>query len=51
MYELAWLEFDRSGRTVTKTKAFKTEAERTKYVEKLYKNESFHGIYGTRDPE
>lgn len=51
MYEIAWHEFDRYDRLVTKTKAFKTEEGRIRFIEKLMYKGSFYGIYGTRDPE
>ena len=49
-YEVAWQEFDRNDRIVTKRKAFKTEEGRAKFIERISYKASFHGIYGTRDP-
>ena len=49
-YEVAWQEFDRNDRLVTKTKTFKTEEDRAKFIERVSYKSSFHCIYGTRDP-
>ena len=50
-YEVAWQEFDRNDRLVTKRKAFKTEEGRAKFLERISDKASFCCIYGTRDPE
>ena len=49
-YEVAWQEFDRNDRLVTKTRTFKTEEGRAKFIERISYKASFHCIYGTRDP-
>ena len=49
-YEVAWQEFDRNDRIVTKRKAFKTEKGRATFIERISYKASFHCIYGTRDP-
>ena len=49
-YEVAWQEFDRNDRIVTKRKAFKTEEGRAKFIERISYKASFYCIYGTRDP-
>ena len=49
-YEVAWQEFDRNDRLVTKTKSFKTEEGRAKFIERISYKASFYCIYGTRDP-
>jgi hypothetical protein len=49
-YEIAWQEFDRNDRIVTKRKAFKTEEGRAKFIERISYKASFYCIYGTRDP-
>ena len=49
-YEVAWQEFDRNDRIVTKRKAFKTEEGRAKFIERISYKASFHCIYATRDP-
>ena len=48
-YEVAWQEFDRNDRLVTKTKTFKTEEGRAKFIERVSYKASFYCIYGTRD--
>ena len=49
-YEVAWQEFDRNDRIVTKRKAFKPEEGRAKFIERISYKASFYCIYGTRDP-
>ena len=49
-YEVAWQEFDRNDRIVTKRKAFKTEEGRAKFIERISYKASFYCIYVTRDP-
>ena len=49
-YEVAWQEFDRNDRIVTKRKAFKTEEGRAKFIEQISYKALFYCIYGTRDP-
>ena len=48
--EVAWQEFDRNARIVTKRKAFKTEEARAKFIERISYKASFHCIYATRAP-
>ena len=48
-YEVAWQEFDRNDRIVTKRKAFKTEGGRAMFIERISYKASFFCIYGTRD--
>ena len=50
VYEVAWQEFDRNDRLVTKTRTFKTEEGRAKFIERISYKASFHCIYATRDP-
>jgi len=49
-YEVAWQEFDRNDRIVTKRKAFKSEEGRTKFIEHISYHPAFYCIYATRDP-
>ena len=49
-YEVAWQQFDRNDRLVTKTKAFKTEEGRAKFIERISYHPAFYCIYGTREP-
>ena len=51
MYEIAWQEFDRNDRLVTKRKAFKTEEGRAKFIERISYKASFYFILATRDPD
>jgi len=51
MYEIAWQEFDRNDRIVTKRKAFKTEEGRAKFIERISYKASFYCILATRDPD
>lgn len=48
MYEVAWQEFNKSDRLVTKRKSFKTEAARDRFIAKLYDKDNFYAIVGTR---
>ena len=48
MFEVAWQEFNKSDRIVTKRKAFKTEAARDSFVEKLYEKDNFYSLIGIR---
>lgn len=47
-YEVCWQEFNASGRLVTKRKSFKTERAFNKFVEKLFKKDSFYKIFAYR---
>ena len=49
MYEIAWQEFDRNDRIVTKRKEFKTEQGRAKFIERISCKASFYCILATRD--
>ena len=49
-YEVAWQEFDRNDRIVTKRKDFKTEEGRAKFIERISYHSAFYCIYATRDP-
>mgnify|MGYP000844620742 FL=1 len=51
MYEIAWQEFDRNDRLVTKRKEFKTEQGRAKFIERISCKASFYCILATRDPD
>lgn len=48
MYEVAWQEFNKSDRLVTKRRSFKTEAARDRFIEKLYNKDNFYAVVGTR---
>ena len=48
-YEVAWQAFDKDDRIVTKTKTFKTEKGRAKFIERISYHPSFYCIYGIRD--
>lgn len=48
MYEVAWQEFNKSDRLVTKRKTFATETAMQKFIEKLYNKDNFHRIIATR---
>lgn len=41
MFEIAWKEVTKSDRIVVKRKAFKTEAAREKFIEKLFNKDNF----------
>ena len=48
MKELAWQEFDKNGKLVTKRKSFNTAEAMEKYIEKLFEKENFCTILATR---
>lgn len=48
MFEVAWQEFNKADRLVTKRKAFKTEAAREKFINKLVEKDNFHMILAYR---
>lgn len=48
MYEVAWQEFNKNDRLVTKRKSFKTEAARDKFIEKICEKDNFYMILATR---
>lgn len=48
MFEVAWQEFNKSGRLVTKRKSFKTAEAMEKFIEKLFEKDNFYNILATR---
>ena len=48
MYEVCWQEIARSGKIVTKRKAFKNERKFNRFIEKLFENPSFLKILAFR---
>ena len=48
MKEIAWQEFNKSGRLATKHKSFNTEKAMEKYMEKLFEKDNFYTILATR---
>lgn len=48
MFEVAWQEFNKADRLVTKRKAFKTEEAREKFINKLVEKDNFHTILAYR---
>jgi len=40
-YDVAWVEFDRKDRAVTKTKSFETEKARDKFCDKVQNKDNF----------
>lgn len=48
MFEIAWMEFDKAGRLVTKRKTFKTAAAQERFVHKLYEKDGFYQILAVR---
>lgn len=48
MYEVAWQEFNKSGRLTTKRKTFKTETAMNRFIEKVAEKDSFYQILATR---
>lgn len=48
MKEIAWQEFNKSDRIVTKRKSFKTEEAMEKFIEKLTEKDNFYTILATR---
>lgn len=49
MAELAWMEFNRSGHIISKRKEFKSNEAMERYIEKLFKKDSFYKIIGYRN--
>lgn len=49
MFEIAWKEIDRKMMSVTKRKAFKTEAAMNRFIEKLFEKDNFQMILGYRE--
>ena len=48
MFEVAWQEFNKSGRLVVKRKCFKDERAMERFVQKLFQKDSFYQILATR---
>ena len=48
-FEVAWSEFAKSGKIVTKRKSFKTEAARENFLNKLFEKDNFCELYGLRE--
>lgn len=48
MKEIAWQEFNKSDKLVTKCKSFKTDEALEKFIEKLTKKDNFYAILATR---
>lgn len=48
MREIAWQEFNKSGRLVTKRKSFKTTEAMEKFIEKVSEKDNFYTILATR---
>lgn len=48
MKEVAWQEFNKNDRLVTKRKSFKTAEAMEKFIEKLFEKDNFHTILATR---
>lgn len=48
MREIAWQEFNKSGRLVTKRKSFKTTETMEKFIEKVSGKDNFYTILATR---
>lgn len=48
MREIAWQEFSKSGRLVTKRKSFKTPEAAERFVERLFGKDNFYTILATR---
>lgn len=48
MYEVAWQEFNKSDRLVTKRKTFKTAEAMQKFIEKISEKDNFYTILATR---
>lgn len=48
MFEVAWQEFDRNDRVVSKRKTFKTAEAMNKFIDKVSEKGNFYRIIGTR---
>lgn len=48
MFEVVWIEVDKSDRIVSKRKSFKTQLERDKFIDKLFDKDNFLNILATR---
>lgn len=48
MREIAWQEFNKSDKLVTKRKSFKTDEALEKFIEKLTEKDNFYNVLATR---
>lgn len=48
MFEIAWQEFNKSDRLVTKRKSFKTAEAMKRFIEKVVEKDNFYTILATR---
>ena len=48
MREIAWQEFNKSGKLVTKRKSFQTDAALERFVEKLFNKDNYYTILAMR---
>ena len=48
MREIAWQEFNKSDKLVTKRKSFKTDEALEKFIEKLTEKDNFYTVLVTR---
>ena len=48
MNEIAWQEFDKSGRLVTKRKSFKNSEAMEKFIKSIFGKDNFYTIIATR---
>lgn len=48
MREIAWQEFNKSDKLVTKRKSFKTDEALEKFIEKLTEKDNFYTFLATR---
>ena len=51
MFEVAWQEFNKSGRLVVKRKSFKARWQMERYISKLFEKDSFYNLLATREGE
>ena len=49
MYEVAWQEFGKNDKIVTKRKTFKSQEAMEKFIDKVSEKDNFYRIYGTRE--
>ena len=48
MFEVAWMEFNKSDRLVSKRKSFNTEPARDRFIERLYEKANFYQVLAVR---
>ena len=48
MREIAWQEFNKRDKLVTKRKSFKTDEALEKFIEKLTEKDNFYTVLATR---